>query len=341
MRTTRPPACLLLPTLVISGWVLFTARAVQSIAFYALGPTRDSVYLYDWRVYYAGALDLVERHLYRDGGIALGNLKMPVAVYNNPPFSAVPPIPLLPLGYEAGGLVWVVAGVGAVLVSGLLATRIVQPRTALTWFGIFWLVYVLQPYFPRNVVLGNVNGFMLLIVVGFAWAHLKGRHGIAGTLLGVAIAIKVWPLLLGVLLLRERRWKELAWAAGFVAAQGALLLLWLGPDVLPDMVAALRATVPIPAGVVVLWTSAAREALDWWPAWGSLAVAGILIALPARGRLGLGIGIVAGLSLVANLWDHYLPTFAFAGLLIATSEEAQRLLARFRPISVSVAPTSR
>lgn len=327
----RPPGSsrflrLLFTALAASGWLLFVARAGQSIVAYALGPDRNSVWLYDWRVYYSGALDLVERDLYRDGGISVGKLAMPVTVFNNPPMAAVIPVPLLPFGYELGGLIWVVAGAIALLGSALGAGRLTRTSFGIAWFGIFWLLYTTQPFFVRNIVLGNVNSFMLPIVLGFTWAHLRGHQRVAGMLLALAIAIKVWPLLMGFLLIRERRWLEIAWAGGLVAAQGLLIMLWLGPDVLPNMVNALRTVVPIPAGVVVVWTTWARETLNWWPTWGSIAVAGVLVAIPARGRLGLGLAVLAGLSLVANLWDHYLPTFAFAALLMATSTDAGRAL---------------
>lgn len=331
---------LLFTALAASGWLLFVARATQSIVSYALGPDRNSVWLYDWRVYYAGALDLVERDLYRDAGISVGKLAMPVVVFNNPPMAAVIPIPLLPFGYELGGFIWVVAGATALLGSALGAARVTRTSFGLAWFGIFWLLYTTQPFFVRTIVLGNVNSFMLPIVVGFTWAHLKGHRRVAGMLLGLAIAIKVWPLLIGFLLIREKRWLEIAWAGGFVAAQGLLIMLWLGPDALPNMVNALRTMVPIPAEVVVLWTTWARETLGWWPTWGSIAVAGLLVVIPARGRLGLGLALLAGLSLVANLWDHYLPTFAFAGLLVATSTEAGRALQYISRRIVVRMPTS-
>lgn len=321
---------LLFTALAVSGWLLFVARATQSIIAYALGPDRNSVWLYDWRVYYAGALDFVERDLYRDGGISVRALQMPVAVFNNPPMAAVIPIPLLPFGYELGGLIWVAAGAIALFGSALGAGRLTHTSIGLAWFGIFWLLYTTQPFFVRNIVLGNVNSFMLPIVVGFAWAHLRGHQRVAGALLGLAVAIKVWPLLIGLLLIRERRWLEIAWAGGLVAAQGFLVVLLLGPDVLPYMVDALRTVVPIPAGVVVVWTTWARESFGWWPAWGSLAVAAVLIGIPARGRLGLGLGILAGLSLIANLWDHYLPTLAFAALLMLSSGEVERLAQALR-----------
>ncbi|HLB37158.1 MAG TPA: glycosyltransferase family 87 protein [Gemmatimonadales bacterium] len=314
----------------MAGLALVAARGGQAIAAYAVGPKVDSVWLYDWRVHYAGALDFLERDLYQDGGIGVGALKMPVDVFNLPPASAALALPFALLGYDVGGLAWVVLGIVGVVGAGAGAARMAGRSTWLAWFGLFWLAYALQPFFVRVTVLGNVNSFMLPLVVGFVWAHLKGHQRLAGILLGLSVTIKIWPILIGGMLIRERRWRELAWAALVLAALGIPILLWLGPDVVPDIVSALRTQVPIPDGVLVVWTSWARESLSWWPAWGSLAVAAVLIGIPARGRLGLGLGILAGLSLIANLWDHYLPTFAFAALLLLSSGEVERLAQALR-----------
>lgn len=325
-RTVR----LVLRALGAAGWALVAIRAGQAVLSYAVGPRIDSVWLFDWRVHYAGALDFLERDLYRDGGIGVGALQMPVDVFNLPPAAAVLAVPFVLLGYEVGGLVWVTLGTVGVLGAGYVAAWMTGKSIWLACFGIFWLAYAVQPFFVRVAVLGNVNSLMLPLVVGFAWAHLRGHQRVAGALLALAIAIKVWPLLICLLLIRERRWLELGWAGAVLAAQGIPILLWLGPTVLPDMVAALRTQVPIPDGVMVLWTSWARESFSWWPAWGSLAVAALLIGLPARGRLGLGLGILAGLSLVANLWDHYLPTLAVAVLLVLSSDEVGQVARALR-----------
>ena len=306
------------------GWIILIVRATQAITSYAAAPDVDSAWLYDWRVYYAGALDLVNRALYLDTGISVNDLQMPVYVFNNPPMAAVLPLPFLPFGYQIGGLVWVVAGDIAFAACVFLTVRPNRLPYGVMLVGLLWLVYATQPFFVRNIVLGNVNSLMLLLVVAFAWAHLEGHQRLAGLFLGLAVVIKVWPFVLAVLLVRERRWRALLWAMAFVVVQGVLILLWLGPDMLPAMLGALGTHVPIPPTVVVLWTSWAREALDWWPAWGSLIVAGLLLAIPARGRLGIGLGILAGMSLIANLWDHYLPTFAFALFIIGSSPEVVR-----------------
>jgi len=116
------------------------------------------------------------------------------------------------------------------------------------------------------------------------------------------------------------------WATAALAVQAVLALAWLGVDVIGPMVPAIvgqnvsrgeTGTVP------VLWTTWARAAWDWWPSWGSYAVAVTLMVVPAIGRLGLGLGIIGGLSLNAYLWHHYAPVFAFGVVLIVVGAIAR------------------
>jgi hypothetical protein len=79
----------------------------------------------------------------------------------------------------------------------------------------------------------------------------------------------------------------------------------------------------------VIWTSWARAAWEWWPAWGGYAVAALLLLVPATGRLGLGLGIVAGLSLNSYLWHHYAPVLVFGAalVLVGIAEHLRRIQA--------------
>jgi hypothetical protein len=170
----------------------------------------------------------------------------------------------------------------------------------------------LWPFASADIALGNDNAIVFGLLGLFVWAHITGRQRTAGILLAVAIGTKLWPAALLVLLLRERRWQALRWCAALLAVQLIAMVAWLGPESVP---AAIHAIVgpALPRtyyGVTVLWTSAFRAAWSWWPTWGGYAVAVALLAVPARGYLGLGLAILAGLALNPNLWDHYL--FAFA-----------------------------
>jgi hypothetical protein len=296
------------------AWLYFIGLSLSHIASTATEAVPPRWWLYDWHVHWAGALDLVGRELYR-GPLLLPGLPLPTPVFNLPPAAPAIAVPLLPLGREVAGIAWLVAGVGALSGAAYAAGRI----TGISWavVGLLLVAYTGVPFFSGHIVLGNVNHLMLAIVVGFCWAYLNGHERTAGVLLGAAVAVKVWPVAIAVLLIRERRWAVLQWAVGFVAVQGVVFLLWLSPDVLPDMIAALRTEITPRGDPLVIWTAWARY--EWGvPAWTGPALAVIALAIPARGRLGLGLAMIAGLSLIDNVWSHYLPTFAVAALLIGS-----------------------
>jgi hypothetical protein len=45
-------------------------------------------------------------------------------------------------------------------------------------------------------------------------------------------------------------------------------------------------------------------------------VAGLLLLIPVKGRLGYGIAVFAGLAAIPNLWRHYIGSVVFAALLV-------------------------
>ena len=89
------------------------------------------------------------------------------------------------------------------------------------------------------------------------------------------------------------------------------------------MFAAITSPVPIEPGVPVLGWTILRQSFGL-PGWIGVATGVVLLAIPARGRVGLGVAIVAGLTLmVPNLWQHYLPTVVLAAALIVAPLVAQ------------------
>lgn len=309
------------PVLAAVLWAGWAARAAGIILGYSRLVPRVDVWLYDWNVYHAAAGQLLDRTLYRAVLIQPGH-ELPVAAFNYPPLAAAWAVPLLPLGREPGGVVWVVVGVLATSIGALLGARALGLQWSWVWVvsGVGLALYATSPYIAADVLLGNNNHLMLALVGGFALAHLSGHQRVAGLLLALAIGTKLWPIALLVLVLRERRWRQFRWTAGTLAAQGAVTLALLGPDVVGPLVAAVlgqnlaRETI---GDAPVLWTSALRVWWEWWPTWGTYVVAAVLLLVPATGRLGLGLGIIAGLSLNANLWHHYGPVFALGFLLVA------------------------
>jgi hypothetical protein len=104
---------------------------------------------------------------------------------------------------------------------------------------------------------------------------------------------------------------------GIVAVVGLATITWLEPAVVGPAVDSIRSRDDIKPGNVVFGITWLRESLDWWPSWGGYAIAAALAVIPARGRLGLGLGMLAGMAAVPNLWRHYLPTVAVGLLLVA------------------------
>jgi hypothetical protein len=314
-----------LPIFAVIFWAGWVARTAGILLNYSRLVPRVDVWLYDWNVYHAAAGQLVHGTLYRAALVQPGH-DLPIAAFNYPPLAAAWALPFLPLGRELGGVVWLIVGLLATSVGSLLGARALGLRWSWAWVvsGVGLAFYATSPYIAADVLLGNNNHLMLALVAGFALAHLSGHQRAAGLLLALAIGTKLWPVALLVLVLRDGRWTELRWTAGAVAVQGALTLALLGPDVVGVMLAAVlgqNLAREAMGDAPVLWTSALRVWWDWWPVWGTYAIAGalllILILLPVTGRLGLGLGVIAGLSLNSNLWHHYAPVFALAFVFIA------------------------
>ena len=324
----RTAVGLLVLFLGVIGWFSFLSRSFGHIVDLARQPDPPVYWLNDWHVYYAGARDFLERDLYLTP-LTLHGWPLPTPVFNQMPGAALIAIPLLPLGREFGGLVWLVLGVVSLAVAAVTAVYLAGIGRVAAWSGALLAIYTGVYFFVGHVTLGNVNHILLAMVAAFAVAHLRGRQRIAGILLGAAIVIKAWPVMLVPLLLRERRVQELAWAIATVVACGFVTFVWLGWSVVPDAVAALTTQIPVPSGSRVLWTTWAREVAglpSWLPPFGAI----LLAIVPAKGRLGIGLGVIAGLTLVSNLWDHYLATFVFA-LLLIVADVAQLVNVRRLP----------
>jgi hypothetical protein len=82
------------------------------------------------------------------------------------------------------------------------------------------VVWILGGTVQENLVLGQVNPFLLLAVALAGWL-LPRRPGTAAAVLGAAAALKVWPAVLLLVFVRRRAWRPLA--AG-VAVAVALVL---------------------------------------------------------------------------------------------------------------------
>jgi hypothetical protein len=310
-------------TVLTVGGALWAAWLTRSfgilVAHTDLVPRRNT-WLFDWNVYHAAALDLVDRTLYRVALVEPGHT-LPIEFFNYPPLAAAWAVPLLPFGREPGGIAWIVLMVLATSAGAVFGARAI----GLSWkwtvlaAGAALTLYANWPHIVNDILLANNNHLVFGLVGGFALAHARSHERVAGVLLALAVGTKLWPVALVVLLLRERRWQEVHWLVGVLAVQGMLALAWLGPDVVGPMLPAIIGQNVSRGGtgtVPVLWTSWARAAWEWWPIWGGYAVAGVLLLVPAVGLFGLGLGVIAGLSLNLYLWHHYAPILGLGAVLV-------------------------
>lgn len=150
------------------------------------------------------------RPVYRDQNVSVveytGHRPEWIVPWNaHPPTSVLLAVPLTGLDYPTAHLVWNVLSLAALAASLVLVVRqlarppwMLLPALALLLAG--WPLH-LQLYH------GQLNLVLLLSIVG-TWAlDRTGRPCAAGTLLGVAVAIKLFPAFLFVYFVARRRWR--------------------------------------------------------------------------------------------------------------------------------------
>jgi hypothetical protein len=323
----RRSAPILLAIAGVAGWAAFAWVTLRY-----LGISRDQwqaqpfLIHYDWHAYAAGAQQLADRSLYRVP-LSMGDTPLPIDAFNLPPLAAAEAGPFLVGGVLAGGLAWQAVGAAAVAFAAW-AMAFLPRRSwdrALAVAGILVGAYLAVDHVlipdPQSywwgLTLGTNNYLVLGLIGGFVVALHRRHDRAAGVLLGLAIATKLWPVTIVAALVRNRSWVALRWAVGLCAVQAIVFAVWLGPDVLPDFARSLL--VDDPDAEDIIGVSALRDILPWWPSWAGWVVAGVLLALPVRGHAAIGVGILAGLAVITNLWGHYLPTVVFALGLVATA----------------------
>jgi hypothetical protein len=123
-----------------------------------------------------------------------------------PPLLPVLMLPLAPLSVGAARVIWFAASQAALLVSLWLTLRALGGGIAA--LAAVALVWTVGGTVPENLVLGQVNPFLLLALT-LALRLLPGRPRAAAVVIGVAAALKVWPAALLVVFIWRRQWRPL------------------------------------------------------------------------------------------------------------------------------------
>ena len=82
------------------------------------------------------------------------------------------------------------------------------------------LVFALSFPLHRNLLYGQFYLLLLLLIVGGCWAYLREYYVLAGALVAIAAAAKIFPVLFFIFFLRRRAWRALV--SGVVTVTAAL-----------------------------------------------------------------------------------------------------------------------
>ena len=134
--------------------------------------------------------------------------------YPNPPMMALFLYPLALLPPLAGALIWYAIKSAAVLLAAIWTFRMIETpeRPFPVWTKGLVLLLALKPILG-DLMHGNVNLFILFLVVGALYAFHQRRDWLAGFVLALAIACKVTPLLFVPYFLWKRAWKTVGGCA--------------------------------------------------------------------------------------------------------------------------------
>jgi len=125
-------------------------------------------------------------------------------------------VPLVPLGEEVAGWVFLAIGAAATATAYVLLTRMTRPEAGAA--ASLLLLFLLNGPLINSLREGNTTHFILLMLI-LALGLLQRRSDYAaGVLLGVCAVIKLPLLLYGIYFLLRRRWLVVAGGASAIIA---------------------------------------------------------------------------------------------------------------------------
>lgn len=122
------------------------------------------------------------------------------------PFSTLFMWPLSGLAPLAAKHVWI-------LLSLALLIPIAWMLCSMTGLSYQRIALVFALCFPlyRNLEFGQFYVLLLLLIAAACWAYLRGFRALAGVLVAIAAACKLFPVLFFIFFLQRRAWRSLVW----------------------------------------------------------------------------------------------------------------------------------
>lgn len=184
--------------------------------------------LNDFRVYYEATNALLSGdQVY---GIAFG---LDTGMFKYSPFVLFLFIPFALIPFTVSGILYFIFIVAALILSFRLCRKILLPylfETPIKYdalVSILVLVFI-SNHLYRELHLGNTNILLLLLILISLKLILKDKDFISGIVFGMAILLKPFLLLLGIVLVLHKKWKVIAGASAMMLIQGIIIVAALG-----------------------------------------------------------------------------------------------------------------
>jgi hypothetical protein len=210
----------------LGAWLVLLATLPLGVYRYYSSP---DIGLFTWRVgeSTSGAYMGINYHVYHVAAerVLAGEPFYGVApepatgnfVYLYPPVTVTGFLPFGLLDWTTGYLVFTALSLGGAVAATVLVVRYVERLGApLGWLDValVFALFALSIHVSATIYFGNIN---VLLGVAFA-AGFRGlqrqREGVAGVAFALAALFKLFPALVGLWLLRDRRWRALVAAVG-------------------------------------------------------------------------------------------------------------------------------
>ena len=124
------------------------------------------------------------------------------------PFSTLVMSPLAGLRPIVAKRVWILV----TLASLIPIAWLIRSMTGLEYRRIA-LVFAMSVPLYRNLEYGQFYVLLLLLIVAACWSYIRGYPGLAGVLIALAAACKIFPVLFFVYFLRRGEWRALLYGA--------------------------------------------------------------------------------------------------------------------------------
>jgi len=191
-------------------------------------------------VWYATTHNPLDFYVYTLGGRAVTHdtrlylVQVAAHWFTYPPFAATLFTPITGIPAVIARVLWDVASVAALAWACMTTLKLAGYRASRTvTVAVVVMGLLLEPMW-HTLFLGQINLFLLALILNDVWRVSRGRH--AGIGVGVAAAIKLTPAIFVILFLLTRRIRTALTAAGtfvlcgligYLIAPGASRLYWL------------------------------------------------------------------------------------------------------------------